>query len=861
VAAAPPTPWLVAATDLGLLAGLWLVPLCLGGRLAIGQGVLIVAAVWATACWSLHQLTNRDCRWIWTRCEWLWLAAMGLVGLQLMELPEDWLEWLSPLHAEVLSEWPESAIAGVYGKRWATISLAPHETRSSLATFLAYGLLFVIAVQRCREQADIERIVKWIATATIVIAVFSLMQYFFSNGKFYGVLQHPFSDPRRYNLGPFTNRNHLAQFLALGVGPLLWWWLKTCRGNTEDNASRIGNTAPLHGAFIVALGTVVIAILLTQSRGGVLALGMTGIVSLCGLQRARWISGQFVLALVTALVIIGGIGYVAGSQELARRIDETGNESRWEIWQANIEVAKHFPWIGTGVGTHVNSHQLYLDRAYTNREYTHADNSYLQVASECGMAGISIAGLMIVTCCGWIWGIMRRATDPATTAIAAVLLGSFAGHIAHAVFDFLWYVPGLMVVVLLLAAAARRLSQLDLVACGRTTPELPLARLGWALACVGVFTIAPWMWSQKSEAIAAEPHRLRYLDLVFVPWTVFPVDDQPETQIALTKEKATCAIRAAKADPHDGQLQLTAALAYRQMFDVRQEESDNPMTLAQLRDAVRASGFTSREEIRDWMSRAAGKNARLLEAAWACDLRSIQHTPLEGLAYVSMSELSFLHDPSGELQQRLVKQALAVRPYDPHVLFAAGQEALLLDQEEESLAHWKRAFKYGPLFQKRIADILVIDKSAEFIQQTFNPDWEAQARICESFRAVGREDELEVMLRYYANSAVKFARQQSEEDLAAPAWLAARTALTELEQPERAIAVLREAAKRHPHCLQVRTALGVDLFHQEQYEEAANHLRWAAGRKPDDDALQNIAKQAIRASLKGDRVSPAGFEL
>src|SRR5581483_12288737 len=92
VEAPPPTPWLAAATDLGLLAALWLVTLCLGGRLALGQGILLATAIWSACCWALHQVTARESRWIWTRSEWLWLAGIGILMVQTLELPEDWLE-------------------------------------------------------------------------------------------------------------------------------------------------------------------------------------------------------------------------------------------------------------------------------------------------------------------------------------------------------------------------------------------------------------------------------------------------------------------------------------------------------------------------------------------------------------------------------------------------------------------------------------------------------------------------------------------------------------------------------------------------------------------------------------------------
>lgn len=869
-----PTPWLVVATDLGLLTALWLVPLCLGGRLAIGQGILIGAAVWSAACWSLHQVFSPDSRWVWTRSEWLWLAAAGLAVLQFTPLPDDWLNWLSPHHAEVLTEWTPTPDSSVMSQRWSTLSLVPQETRSSLATLVAYGMLFCITAQRCCKQRDIERYLKWIVLVTLAVALLSLAQYGFGNGKYYGQFQYPFSNPTSIPLGPFTNRNHLAQFLALGVGPLCWWWLTASQKNASASDTGSSFQAPPLGSAQVAtvhllamgaLGIVVLAVLLTQSRGGALALGVATAVGLWGLRRSNLVSPQSALGLLAAMFVVAGVGWLAGGEGLANRIDVSSNsQPRWLIWQANLDIVKHFPWFGTGVGTHIHSYQLFLDRPYNGKEFSHADSSYLQVASENGLIGACLAAAMLMTCAGWNLGVLRRNRDATSTAIAAAISASLSANAAHAAFDYLWYVPGLVMPPLMLAACSCRLSQLDLAAEGRPVPQLPLPRLCWALAACGLVLLSPWLWMQKVDAIAAEPHRLRYLNLVFVPEQVFPMDDEPETQQALLREKAISATRAGRANPHDGQVQLSAAMAYKQMFDLLQERSENPMTLAQLRDAVQASEFSSTEELREWFDRAAGRNVRLLDAAWNCAVRSIEETPLEGNAYLCLAELCFLHDPSGKLHERLIKQALVVRPYDPNVLFAAGQEALLLGREEEGLALWKRAFGYAPLFQQRIADILATEKSAEFLCETFSPDWQGKLRMCDSFRAAGRQEELEKMLHLSAEAAAEFARRQTIEAAAAQGWIAARTAWMELHEPERAIAGLREGVRQHPHSVTLRTALGMDLFHQERYAEAAEHLRWAAGRNPDNAALQSAAKQALRASLKAQpaapHISPATFE-
>ena len=61
------------------------------------------------------------------------------------------------------------------------------------------------------------------------MAVFGLVQYLTANGKFFWFYTHPFSNTFIGVKGSFANKNHFAHFLALGVGPLIWWLLHASR--------------------------------------------------------------------------------------------------------------------------------------------------------------------------------------------------------------------------------------------------------------------------------------------------------------------------------------------------------------------------------------------------------------------------------------------------------------------------------------------------------------------------------------------------------------------------------------------------------------------------------------------------------
>ena len=92
------------------------------------------------------------------------------------------------------------------------------------------------------------------------------------------------------------------------------------------------------------------------------------------------------------------------------------------------------------------------------------------------------------------------------------------------------------------------------------------------------------------------------------------------------------------------------------------------MSLVMLRDAVNASEWDSPAAMQEWIGRVTGKNRKWLDAAWQAALQAVREDPLEGPAYLHLARLSFLKDPTGDLQRRLIERAFKVRPHDPDIL-------------------------------------------------------------------------------------------------------------------------------------------------------------------------------------------------
>lgn len=869
--ATPADLWLTLV-DIGLFAPLVLVPLSLGGRLPMGHLSLTLCALWAGGCWILRQLSCAEHRWSSSRTELLWLAGMLFTLLQMTPLPTTWLEWLSPAQHDLLSPWQNGDFAAVGLSQWTTLSLNPAGTAKGLALFLGYALWFQVAYQRWQSLDDLEQALSRVVIIICGVAAFGLLQYVFDNGKFFWFFEHPQQTTSGCAHGPFVCRNHFAEFLALGVGPLLWLWVRSTH-SAEPSSTITGQgwqtptmAVPSNimssGLAMVGLALVVLTALLTLSRGGALAVGIAGFVTLLALMRVGQVSARLLLGLTGCAALLGVLFAFTSYESLARRVDVIDNQSRFEIWAANWKLFEQFPLSGTGIGTHAAAHQLVIDRGASRKIFTHAESCYMQIASETGIPGLVILGVAMLLVFSWLVRLLSRQTDVRQTLLAAALLGSCAATALHAIFDFIWYIPGCVVMLLPQLVIASRLWQLS-VHPDRQGWQIPkplwlgAGGLGVAMGC--------WMLTIQLPALAAQPLNLRYQSLTYQsPQAITEGEDDEEFRLQRQLMRGKTAVQAMRAEPDSSTNQAIAAYHLLKLFDLKQSRSETPMSLLQLRDTMQVSGFSSVEEGRAWMEKVCGKNTRLLDAAWNAARQAVTESPLEGAAYLTLAELSFRYDASGKLREKLIEQALRVRPYQAEIRYTAGEEAMLAGNEDRAIELWRDVFSIDPSYSQRIARVLAPAKSVEFMLKEFQPDYIACQQLCEAYREQGLTDEYHQMLEALAQSAIAQAKSSQDDD-AARAWIAAASAYQELQQPEQALQVLQVGVEQLPHHWQMREALGRAYYDQAQFTQAAEHLRWASRHRPDDVGLRKMAEAAHRESLKDHReanslVLPASFE-
>lgn len=820
-----------------------------GGRAAIGQLVMVLGATATMACWLLHEITSSKPRYRWSGSEWLWCAGI-VVGLtQIVPLPGDWLLFLSPRMSEILPMWFAKDRASLFANSWTRLSLAPSETESGLATFIAYALLFVVLFQRLKTVRDVEQMMSRVAIVVILMMVFAQAQYWASNGSFFWLIRHPFVATDAVPTGSFTNRNHLSQFLAMGIGPLICLILR--RMQQQDSGEETSSRLPreLHLAtllfWFVGLSGTVLTILMTWSRGGLLAVTCGLFVSVGMMCRLGLLSIKLFGGLVLASAAVGIVFYFNGYEALSARL-ESNNTGRTEIWQANVAVAQDFKVLGTGVGTHADAHWLQLDVAESfNGEFTHAESGYLQVASETGLTGVALAFLFIGVATRWCWLAFGN-SDPRVQAQAVAVSASLAVNLIHAIGDFFWYTPSCMLLLAIQLAGVCRLQRptfdTDDASNSPSTPRGLFLLTGCGLAAASV-----WMFDQKWSPAIAEPDRMQYLAA-----KVSALKNQlgEEDRLAMLRVKIKSALSAAKLDPRNSRLQEEAAAACLELFNLRQEKSENPLAFAQIRDAVKASEFESQQALRDWLKIAVGSNQKLLYTARTFLKRALASSPLRSHSYIMLAELNFLEPAGADFEKQSFDQALRLRPKDPDTLFSVGRNMMLSGDLDGALVHWKEAFHRSLRLRNQMTELLTAQVDPDFFLNKLDADWQSLGFVVTAYEKSGRTDDAQTVRRIFIERGLQKLKQPLSNEEIESILTPLNEAYLAQADAERAIRLLMKFEKRMPDNFRIRYLLGSDLYNQHRIVEAAEFLEWCASREPEDRWLQQVASESITARLK-----------
>jgi O-antigen ligase len=273
----------------------------------------------------------------------------------------------------------------------------------------------------------------------------------------------------------FSNPNDLA---ALSLFPM-----GAAAGVASVERNKIFRLAGIVGIFVLAL-----VILLTQSRGAMIALGAAVIMlPLTSRRRARDVVVLTVLVGIAALVApkevwqrLSGLSKVSVNEGMAGVDTEGSAASRWTIWGIAATQVRDHPLTGIGVGMMPEKNRLAalqqgLQWEVRGQRDTHS--TYLRIAAETGYPGLLLYLLM--------WGLAIVKIKRAKAAIK---------HVRPREFQFLTFIE--LSVFAFLAAS---------VFGTYGTLSFTYLSLAYVWLAADIFTRHSWYVPVDSRDVAAAP--------------------------------------------------------------------------------------------------------------------------------------------------------------------------------------------------------------------------------------------------------------------------------------------------------------------------------------------------------------------
>ena len=248
--------------------------------------------------------------------------------------------------------------------------------------------------------------------------------------------------------GPFPNRNHTGDFLAMGA--LLGCGCVTWAGTRKKWPAVIG------GGLL--LGLVLVALLTTESRGGLVAFGL-GLLVFFALAQLRLRSRKVLGVALGAALVFGALGLAFGGPVLARFHSVEGgavsNAMRLRIWHDVFTMWKDAPLLGHGVDSFAQIFPFYQTFELENGVVLHPESSWRQWLVELGLIPVLLGTIGLVMFAG---NHLRESIRGRSFFFRAAGFAAAAALLGHAVFDVpahRWGTAGFALAALALACPMR----------------------------------------------------------------------------------------------------------------------------------------------------------------------------------------------------------------------------------------------------------------------------------------------------------------------------------------------------------------------------------------------------------------------
>jgi O-antigen ligase len=338
----------------------------------------------------------------------------------------------------------QSVPLGGANDTWNAISADPYQTRFFALQILSLTVFLALLYRYASDEGRMWILIHVVIAVAVASAIFGILRQTAQQNTGFVL---PLLKPGQ-GYGQFLNKNHFAYLMemafGLGIGVIL------ARGVRPDRVM----------VYVALLFPIWIAIVLSNSRGGILAMLTQVLIATSWLVRPRFALRTALLVGIVVAVLLGTLW--VGGDRLATNIESAATHfsgdttrdgaSRNEIWRATLKMFAAHPIAGAGLGGYWIGITAFHNASgsLTPQE---AHNEYLELLSSGGVIGLAIG----------VWFaamVIRRVRTNLlhdrghTRAVRFGAILAIAGVVVHSLVDFGLHMMSNAVIFMVLIAIA-----------------------------------------------------------------------------------------------------------------------------------------------------------------------------------------------------------------------------------------------------------------------------------------------------------------------------------------------------------------------------------------------------------------------
>ena len=369
------------------------------------------------------------------------VVFLGLVSIfgfiQWVEIDSDLLQTLSPKRFMFWKELGgESEVITGPGETPfrlpARIAWLEAEVYESVVWLVSLWVLTICVLRLPGRWGPLKRHSLVMVISALLMGIQSMLQAMTFSGKVLWIRQ---AHVVISSAGPFFVHSHLATYLNIGLGfALAHICFMAWQSNRENDQEHLFNEQRRgigKGIFwVYAAGFIMVAVLGSGSRGGMLAMIMSmaslaAVWVVCarrlrkiaaGSMEWKWVIGLVVVAVFCLTLFTDVLAILSRARGLVGKEGGHAAGIRRRVWAVAWETWKDAPVWGTGWGSYLWASQRHFNSAVGYS--THAESDYVQALTEGGIIGMT---LMIACLSGLLWctdRLIRNIQQPNQMAMA-----------------------------------------------------------------------------------------------------------------------------------------------------------------------------------------------------------------------------------------------------------------------------------------------------------------------------------------------------------------------------------------------------------------------------------------------------------